>query len=161
MKFPSYIELFSSNDLSTYKFLSMGPNGEIWKVVQFQHTGTAEIYNLGFGDLDKATGFNDVSVSDNGDRDKILATVAKIAISYTERYPDRKLIFLGSTASRTRLYRMAINKAYEELNHTFVIEGVLETGHGGWLREPFRSEGKYDAFLFHRRSVIEYSNPPP
>jgi len=39
---------------------------------------------------------------------KILATVAFIAQVFLEEYPDRTISFRGSTAERTRLYRMAI-----------------------------------------------------
>ena len=79
------------------------------------------IFNLAFGDVGENGEFDDLRISDNGDRNKILATVVNIITSYTDRYPGRWILFQGSTESRTRLYRMAIGLNLEELSVKFEI----------------------------------------
>jgi hypothetical protein len=47
-----------------------------------------DIYNLGFGDLNQATGeIDDLSISSNHDRDKILGTVASSVLHFLANTP--------------------------------------------------------------------------
>ena len=60
-----------------FEFDSEGPKGRIRKVVSYcpQYAGGIHYFNLGFGDLNQATGkIDDLAVTDNQDREKILAT---------------------------------------------------------------------------------------
>ena len=72
------------------------------------------VYNLGFGDKMEDEAIDDNTDSKNGDSDKILATISNTIYIYTTVYPERSILFLGSNSARTRLYRMAISKNYEE-----------------------------------------------
>src|ERR1700712_3575512 len=108
MKYRTYKEITVSEEFNRFWFISIGKNGRIIKQVEFQATLVSEIYNLVFGDVDGNEGISDTSVSNNGDRNKILATVAYVVNLYLERYPERLIYFRGSTPERTRLYRMAI-----------------------------------------------------
>ncbi|MDP9076725.1 MAG: hypothetical protein M3O71_04815 [Bacteroidota bacterium] len=67
-----------------YEFFSDGPNGKIRKVVQFQQvSGNEDIYNLGFGDFNaELNEVDDLSISNNLDTQKILATVANTVIDF-------------------------------------------------------------------------------
>ncbi len=47
---------------------------------------------------------------------------------YTMAYPERWVYFEGSTAARTRLYRMAISLNFDELSSHLDIFGVLGDG---------------------------------
>jgi hypothetical protein len=86
------------------------------------------IYNLAFGDLDAATGeINDIRVTNNNDRQKILVTIATIVLDFTSQYPGAWIFMKGSTLSRTRLYRMGISKHWEEISMDFEIFGLKET----------------------------------
>lgn len=51
------------------------------------------MYNLAFGDIDIDGGIDDYNVTDNGDRNKILATVANAVDEFTRRYPMRWVYF--------------------------------------------------------------------
>lgn len=82
--------------------------------------------------------------------EKVLATVAIAVYEYTSRYPERSIIFSGSTTARTRLYRMAIVKNFEELSADFIIYGVVEHN-GGASRVPFVSNKEYLAFIVERK----------
>ncbi|WP_394341165.1 DUF6934 family protein [Parapedobacter indicus] len=105
-----------------------GQNGIIKKRIVFMPTDLDGIYNLAFGDVDEDGEVDDYSVSDNGDRNKILATVVAAVLEYTKRYPKRYIYFQGSTVERTRLYRMAISLNYTTLVETFNIYSQTTDG---------------------------------
>ena len=92
------------DDLSSFDFVSVGKNGKILKRIVFNPTETDNVYSLLFGDVIKTNQINDLSVSDNGDRHKILGTIAAAIDRYTERYPERTIYFIASSDGRTRLY---------------------------------------------------------
>ncbi|PSL49034.1 hypothetical protein CLV51_101364 [Chitinophaga niastensis] len=142
MKYSTYELLQASADLSIFDFISIGPKGPIHKRIAFQETIIPEIYNLSFGDINKIGEYDDFSVSDNGDRDVILATVANIVEIYLMKYPNRWISFEGSTRERTRLYRMAIGINLKELSVKFDIYTQV----GGRL-VPFLKNMPVDNFV--------------
>jgi len=105
-----------------------GRKGVIKKRIVFMPTDLDGVYNLAFGDVDEDGEVDDYSVSDNGDRNKILATVVAAVLEYTKRYPQRYIYFQGSTVERTRLYRMAISLNYTTLAETFNIYSQTTDG---------------------------------
>jgi hypothetical protein len=64
-------------------------------------------------------------ITNNGDRDKILATVAASVHTFFSKYPDDAIHLTGNTPSRTRLYQMAIATHFDELSLDFHIFGKL------------------------------------
>jgi hypothetical protein len=65
-----------------FEFISEGPKGAIRKFIEFQRTTEPDVYNLAFGDKHPVSGgIDDLAVSDNGDTEKVLATV--VAAVYT------------------------------------------------------------------------------
>ena len=105
MYLPRYT--YKTNDsLQDYEFTSVGPKGAINKVIRFTKIG-AYSYNLAFGDLNIETGeISDISITNNNDSRKVLATVAATVYDFTLRNPDTWIFAIGATLSRTRLYRM-------------------------------------------------------
>lgn len=99
MRYDIYKNLQITDDYSVIDFVSKGNKGNISK----------RMYNLAFGDLNEYGEIDDYSISDNGDRNKILATVVDVVKVYTAKYPDQLIFFRGSTQERTRLYRMAVD----------------------------------------------------
>ncbi len=98
-----------------YEFESVGPKGNVKKVVRFTKIDEG-FFNLGFGDRDVITGkINDIVTTNNGDAKKILATIAMIVVDFTKTYPHSLISLQGTTASRTRLYQMNICKYYNEI----------------------------------------------
>jgi hypothetical protein len=82
------------------------------------------LYNLAFGDKNLETGqIDDKVVTDNGDSEKVLATVVSAIYAFVDRFPDSWIYATGNTASRTRLYRMGINKYFEIVVADFEIMG--------------------------------------
>ena len=120
MKHEAYFNFRASEDFSHFDFVSSGKNGDVPKRVEFTRTGE-NVFNLTMGDIDEKGEINDTSITDNGDRDKVLATVFGIVTDYTNIFPDRLIELEGSTSSRTRLYRMAISIYLDELSLLYEI----------------------------------------
>ena len=115
-------QIRSGEQLTVYEFVSIGPMGRITKIVQYMPTNYKDLYNLGFGDKNLETGeLNDNIISNNGDGEKVLATVVATLYAFTDKYPQAMIYATGSTKYRTRLYRMGINKYIDqEFPHFFI-----------------------------------------
>jgi hypothetical protein len=148
MKYEVYTEIEVTDDFAIFDFISTGRNGDILKRVAFTRTEQNKVYNLALGDVDEDNEINDYAVTDNGDRNKVLATVAAIVEAYTKRFPDRWIIFQGSTAERTRLYRIAIGLHLDELSQLYDIMGYVADE-----IVPFVKNMKINAFLIKRKKT--------
>ena len=136
-------------DLTSFEFDSVGPKGTVSKVVRYTEINLRSFYNLGFGDKDELTGFvSDLTVTNNNDSQKVLATVAATLYAFTEAYPGATVIATGSTEARTRLYRMGIANNLETIELDFEVLGL--TAESEW--EPFRKNTTHGAFLVTRKS---------
>lgn len=144
MKLPHY--LTKADELqTTFEFVSEGPNGRIPKLVQYGETNLKDFYNLAFGDKNPDTGeLDDLTVSNNGDAEKVLVTVVNTLYAFCYRYPDAWVFAAGSTPARTRLYRMGLNRFYREAVTDFAIYGLLDDA---W--EEFRPHVNYTGFAVH------------
>lgn len=138
---------YSDKAFLEYRFHSDGPKGTVEKCIQLtQVSVNPNVYNLAFGDLDQQTGrVNDSSVSNNKDRDKILATIAASVITFCEHYPDAMVVAQGSTPARTRLYQMRIAANLNEIQRHFRVYGLYS---GKW--ELFVKNRPYQALLAER-----------
>ncbi len=146
MKLPKY-PLASSDKMMTFEFISEGKKGIIHKIVKFQPTNLKGLYNLAFGDKDLKTGkIDDKVISNNGDSEKVLATVVSTVYAFTDKYPSAWIYATGSTESRTRLYRIGISNFLEEIRKDFDILGELEDD---W--ENFNPNTDYKGFLVRRK----------
>ena len=142
MKLDKY-ELKSGEQLEVFEFVSVGTKGKIPKIVQYTPTNYKDLYNLGFGDKNIETGeIDDTVISNNGDSEKVLATVVTTLYAFIDKHQNAMVYATGSTKSRTRLYRMGITKYLDEIKEDFDIFGELEYG---W--EEFRKDVEYEAFL--------------
>ena len=131
-----------------YEFFSEGPNGKIRKVVQFQQVSdSVEVYNLGFGDFNADLGeIDDLSVSNNQDTQKVLATVARTVIDFMQQHPKSIVLARGSTPSRTRLYQMGISQFWTEIETRFDVKGFKD---GGW--QPYIRGKNFEAFFIVKK----------
>ncbi|MGN6292362.1 MAG: DUF6934 family protein [Chitinophagaceae bacterium] len=136
-------------DIFNYEFESEGPKGSILKEIRFSLMADFpfKVYNVAFGDWDdEQKKMNDSIISNNADKYKILSTVAAAILEFIDAYPDVFLYAEGSTASRTRLYQMAISSFYDDISQLFVIKGrIKEQWH------LFRKGFNYEAFLAKRK----------
>ncbi len=135
---------YSSERLALfYEFISEGPKGRIRKIVEYTPTTIENVYNLAFGDYDDTIGgINDKIITNNGDSQKILATVASTVYAFTGKYPEAEIYATGSTAARTRLYRMGLTNNLIEISKDFFVFGLRDK-----LWEQFWVGEDYEAFF--------------
>lgn len=145
MNLPKY-PVEADYDLQYYQFLSEGSIGRIRKVVLYESLGH-NYFNLAFGDWnEELRKIDDSRRTNNGDRDKVLATVAFTALDFTNQFPNARIAIEGSTPARTRLYQMGIANNLLEINENFDIYGLFD----GQM-EPFQRGRNYEAFLIKRK----------
>lgn len=128
MQYDVYKDLYIRDRYSIFEFFSIGPKGLIPKRIAFVPTEFTDIYNLSFGDINIDGEINDYSISDNKDRNKVLATVAYAIEIYLDKHPNRYVFFTGSTKERTRLYRMVVGVNFDELSTRFEIYCQTDSG---------------------------------
>ena len=147
MELPRY-QIECSVGSKYFEFVSSGINGSTVKVVKYvPFPNQSELFNLGFGDKNIETGeLNDLVVSNNGDTDKVLTTVAVTVYDFFEAHPYATVYLKGSTESRTRLYQISISKFIEQITMDFDVYGELE----GQF-ERFRKNVTYNGFLIQKR----------
>ena len=126
MKLPRY-ELKAEDSLMIYEFISEGNKGKIPKLIKFSETALKGFYNLAFGDKNLETGdIDDTVVSNNGDSERVLATVVSAVYAYTDFNRQAWVYATGSSASRTRLYRMGISKYFDDVQQDFYVFGLKD-----------------------------------
>lgn len=130
-------------DFRTYAFFSEGPKEKIEKLIQFSLVEGNNVFNLVYGDCDPDSGeIDDMIVTDNDDSEKVFATVVAAVYSFCEKFPDAWVYTTGSTASRTRLYHMGINKYFDIVKNDFIIYVITQNG---W--ERYIKSNNYQAFV--------------
>jgi hypothetical protein len=133
----------------SFEFYSEGPRGQFKKLVQYTEITPAGFYNLGFGDKNELTNeINDKVITNNGDSQRVLATVASTLFKFTDRYPDVWVVATGSTLARTRLYRMGITNNLLLIERDFHVYGFKGEE---WVK--FEKNGPYEAFLVKRKKI--------
>jgi hypothetical protein len=93
------------------------------------------------GDID------DTVITNNGDSEKVLATVAATLYTFTDKFPEAMVFASGSTSARTRLYRIGISNNLDVINADFEIFGL--TKDNNWVK--FEKKKDFDAFLVKRK----------
>lgn len=125
MNLDSY-PVISSEDLLTHTFISEGPKGQILKRIEFQCCDQNQ-FNLAFGNWKNANQtLDDLARSNNNDRDKILATVAKAIMLFLDAFPDTRIEVRGSTSSRTRLYQIKVVQHLLRIRENYVVQGLKD-----------------------------------
>ena len=146
MKLPKY-QLKAESSFTRFEFISEGNKGLVRKLIEFQATTEADVYNLAFGDKDFISGeINDLAVTNNGDTEKVLVTVVAALYIFFDNYPTTYVYATGSTKARTRLYRIGITKFYEEVQSDFYLYGELENNF-----PEFELGIEYNGFLVQRK----------
>ena len=156
MNYEHYTDLRFTEDYHIFMFYSNGPKGNLRKLVVYTPLqNLPDGYNLGFGTIRVGKDGNEFldgnEISDNGDRNKILGTIALTAYAFTDRYPDKKIYLTGTDTTRTRLYQMAINHAYAELSKRFIIYGDIATERDKYNLQAFKKGINYTGFLVEKR----------
>jgi hypothetical protein len=105
------------------------------------------VFNLAFGDEDPITGdINDDVITNNEDRDMVLATVANTIHAFTACYGNHFIFAEGNTPSRTRLCQMSIARLLDEISTDFDVYGII-----GDKVFRFKTNVNYEAFFIRRK----------
>jgi hypothetical protein len=139
-----FYEFTILEDAFRFEFTSLGKR-KIEKVVIFQHTNLENYYNLVLGDLLIDGTLDAFTESKNGDMEKILATVIQTIFAFLAHFPNAKVAFSGSTASRTRLYNIILSKEFAK------IENLEILGLKNMELLPFEMNQIYEAFVIFRK----------
>jgi hypothetical protein len=142
MKYGSY-PIYSESALK-HSFYSDGPRGRVKKIIEYKESREDQhTYNLEFGDdVGVVDDLDDLVVTNNRDREKVLATVAVTMKKFLTSNPQKRIAINGSTLARTRLYRMAIAKHINDFDSVFKALGVIEG-----KEIPFRRNVNYNGFI--------------
>jgi hypothetical protein len=133
--------------MMTFEFVSEGHKGLVHKLIRFQPTNLKGVYKLAFGDKELLTDeINDSVITNNGDSEKVLATVVSAVYAFTDKYPNAWIYATGSTKSRTRLYRIGLSKFLSEVEDDFEILGERKDD---W--ESFKINIDYSGFLVRKK----------
>ncbi len=110
-------------------FVSTGKRN-ILKCVQLDMMEeTEEYYHLSLLDFDHEQGcLREDIVSNNGDTNRVLSTVAHCMILFLHRFPETKIIFTGNSRSRDRLFRIQMNNQFNKIKLLDVETKLHETG---------------------------------
>jgi len=134
---------------NSFSFQSIGPNGTIKKLVDYIEIPDAylpdgkPVVNLRLGDWDEdSQRIDDQVISNNKDREKVLATVCSTIISFTEKHGKIPIFVKGSSPARTRLYQMGVNAHREVIESLFLVYGRI-----GEKWRPFEPGINFNAFL--------------
>lgn len=147
MELPRY-EILPNKEVNSFTFISKGKKGKIEKGIFYEQTTIKGVFNLVLGDRDPLTGkLDDKVVTDNGDTEKVLATVAATVYSFTDSNPTAYIFARGSTHSRNRLYRRGIAKYLSQALEDFIIYGMLPNEEF----EIFTPTTDYIGFLIQRK----------
>ena len=148
-----HYEYTVDENFDQFEFDSDGPKGKFQKIVKLRYV-TRNMYLISFGDLDPITRrLNDKAISNNSDTAKVVFTLAKIILDFTELFPEARLFFTGSTKSRTRLYQMMINKYRDMIQTIFTIDAYYNGE-----EETFILGRNYNSFVVSRKKMNYYFN---
>lgn len=119
----------------------------------YENLTNKPVYNLGFGVLtiNPETGqeeIDDKIKTNNGDKAKILATVALTAKAFFSKHPTSIIYFEGSSPSRIRTYQILISQYYDILEEDFFIRCYQAENE---LPVEFQKNKNYFSFLIEKR----------
>ena len=138
-----YYEAVPSEDCLIFRFESISEFRSIPKIIAYTKLSRgSKHYNLSLCDILEGGKICDLSISNNSDMHKVIATVVKSMITFFGVYPDFSIYIRGSTPGRTRLYNIIISKELSEAKRIFEIYGFR-----GKTKEVFIPNRVYDAFL--------------
>ena len=94
--------------------------------------------------------FDDFITTNNQDSLKVLITVAKTVLKFTNSLPNALVHIKGSTPSRTRLYQIGITNNWIEISQRFSVFGY--TTDNQW--QLFLKNVNYNAFMVYRKKIV-------
>ncbi len=117
-------DLRSNGEKTLFAFKSIGPRGEIQKIIQLVPLAEP-IWNLGFGDI-KNGKVSDSAISNNEDLVRVIATVAQAAMEFSATWPGRKIQIEPIDEKRKQLYAAVFKRHFSTISGRFLIESQIQ-----------------------------------
>ncbi len=136
------------NDAFRFDFFSIGIEKKIPKTIVYQKTTLPNYYNLTLADILPDATLDVFSKSNNGDMEKILATVIQTVIVFLAYHPNANIFFTGSTPGRTRLYQIVLSKEIAKAIISFDILGLFND-----KLEQFETNKTYEGFVISKKKM--------
>jgi hypothetical protein len=147
-----YTKIENNWNYRVFTFISQGRHGDLVKIVTFEELVTINnAFNLSLGTILPNGEIDFDSITNNGDRNKVLATVARTIYVFIEKHPDKDVYITGSDNRRTMLYKRAIVFGYDELIENFDVFGDTSNDEESHKFEPFDNSKNYSGFLIKRK----------
>jgi hypothetical protein len=143
MNHESYPTVRLSGDTDAYDFVSIGPRGRILKRIEFIPRGM-NVFVVAMGDVDHQNEIDCDTRTNNGDRDKVLSTAAKMIAHFVNASKSRILVLGSQSPTRMRLYQIAIGLHQHEFSDSLRVYAW------DWDTNdimPFRMSKKPDHFI--------------
>ncbi len=139
-KFYNYL---SDDDSLWFEFESISEKKTVKKIVVFSSfSDNPNLYNLALADVFPDGSYSDNSITNNDDMEKVMATVIQILLHFFEKHPSKKVYIEGSSAERTRLYRIIISRELPKIENVFGVYGILNNS-----IELFEKNKNYNGFV--------------
>jgi hypothetical protein len=141
MNEPSY-KVIASADTLCFDFESVSVNKIIQKQVRFTaFPNVPTLFNMALVDINSDGTGSDLTVSNNQDMRKVLATVGQCLTIFFKIRPTAVVVFSGSTEARTRLYRVAIAQNLSLMDDVWEVLGFQNDSF-----EPFAPNQPYKSY---------------
>lgn len=144
MVIESYDLIAPDDEPTRFFFVSEGIKGAVVKAVFITPIGNGT-WNLGFCDYYDGR-YDDTAVTNNNDVSKVLGTVAKAALAFSEKYPERTLVIRPVDDRRKRLYNVVFTRRQAEIESLFDVYAKRKNR---W--QHFAPGFDYDGFMLIRK----------
>ena len=140
-----FYEFTVQNEATRFIFESAGKQS-IQKIVLLMDTSEPNLFQLSLADILDDGSFDFLNISNNGDFEKVMATVAQIIMVFFKQNPEAVVAFTGSTPQRTRLYRIVLVRELHQISNRFLVKGLTDDGF-----VDFEPDKDYAGFVIYRK----------
>lgn len=132
----------ADDDRLYFRFLSVGPERTIRKAVIFTPLSANEVFNLALVDVLPDGSVCDKTINNNGDLEKVMATIIQCVARFFEFYPQADIYVQANTPARNRLYRIIISRELSRIRKYYEIYGTIDL-----VTEPFEPGKEYHHYI--------------
>ena len=143
-----FYPFYADDDRLYFSFLSVSPERTIQKAIIFTPLSAHRIFNLALVDVLPDGSFCDQTISNNGDLEKIMATVIQCIAQFFESYTQADIYLQANTPAKNRLYRIIISRELSRIKKYYEIYGINDS-----VTEPFQAGREYHHYIIKLRGI--------
>ncbi|MGC4035512.1 MAG: hypothetical protein QM764_06085 [Chitinophagaceae bacterium] len=143
----------TKKSITRYEFVSIGPNGQIKKRIEFTPLRKRNYFNVAFGDVMKNGRISDTVYSNNQDIVRIMATVVETMKDFLKENKAAKLVFTGSRDDRTAFYKNILGRYHKTLFANYTITALSKDENDNYqeVEFDFAVEKNYSLFIIKNK----------